>query len=451
VNTATRWDYASATSTGQKYDCSQETVPSDINYAPEGQTPNPATFQGLHNLPKPVPATIWKKYPNNAGVQNPADFGDLTAGGMQPIAGPIYRYDAANASAGAFPRYYDGAWFINNRGTNDGFWKEVRLRQDDNKMLRVNDWLPANQAGTATTSLNSLVIGTQMGADGSLYMSRYSVGCCRSNNATPTQIVKISFNVYDETTKPSASATLDPAVPGEGRAYPGPVTLNLSAADASADADPNPVSGVDYIEYRDITDGLPGAWTRLSNTAGGNTFATTATVTNEGNHVVEYRAVDKGRNTSATKSIAFSIIHPVDVNGNVTATVPTVLGLTLGAPATFGALVPGVANDYLASTTANVIATTGDAALTVADRSTTSPGHLLNGTIALPQALQISSGGPFAPVPGATAPLTLKSWSAPTSNDRVPLNLKQPIAASDPLRAGGYSKTLTFTLSTTTP
>ena len=36
---------------------------------------------------------------------------------MQPIAGPIYRYDGSTATAGAFPRYYDGAWLINNRGT----------------------------------------------------------------------------------------------------------------------------------------------------------------------------------------------------------------------------------------------------------------------------------------------------------------------------------------------
>ena len=63
---------------------------------------------------------------------------------MQPITGPIYRYDAATARPGAFPRYYDGSWLINNRGSNDGFWKEVKLRKDNNEMLRVQDWLPYN-------------------------------------------------------------------------------------------------------------------------------------------------------------------------------------------------------------------------------------------------------------------------------------------------------------------
>jgi hypothetical protein len=37
------------------------------------------------------------------------------------------------------------------------------------------------------------------------------------------------------------------------------------------------------------------------------------------------------------------------------------------------------------------------------------------------------------------------------SNDGVSLGFKQSIGANDPLRTGTYSKTLTFTLSTTNP
>ena len=37
------------------------------------------------------------------------------------------------------------------------------------------------------------------------------------------------------------------------------------------------------------------------------------------------------------------------------------------------------------------------------------------------------------------------------SNDAVALEFKQSIGASDALRTGNYAKTLTFTLSTTTP
>jgi hypothetical protein len=41
--------------------------------------------------------------------------------------------------------------------------------------------------------------------------------------------------------------------------------------------------------------------------------------------------------------------------------------------------------------------------------------------------------------------------AAAVSNDPVAIAFKQPINATDPLRTGTYSKTLTFTLSTTTP
>ena len=70
--------------------------------------------------------------------------------------------------------------------------------------------------------------------------------------------------------------------------------------------------------------------------------------------------------------------------GGVGGTVPATLALTLGAPATFGAFTPGIDKDYTASTTANVISTAGDAALTVADPSATATGHLVNGTFSLP-------------------------------------------------------------------
>ena len=67
---------------------------------------------------------------------------------------------------------------------------------------------------------------------------------------------------------------------------------------------------------------------------------------------------------------------------------PATLSLSLGAPATFGAFAPGVGKTYTASTTANVISTAGDAALSVADPSSTATGHLVNGTFSLPEFLQ---------------------------------------------------------------
>ncbi len=125
---------------------------------------------------------------------------------------------------------------------------------------------------------------------------------------------------------------------------------------------------------------------------------------------------------------------------------PATLALTLGPAATFGAFTPGVEREYLASTTANVISTAGDAALTVADPSTNAPGRLVNGTFSLVQPLEARADGAFAPL---TA--TLRSYTGPISNDAVAIAFRQKIGANEPLRTGTYSKTLTFTLSTTTP
>jgi len=137
---------------------------------------------------------------------------------------------------------------------------------------------------------------------------------------------------------------------------------------------------------------------------------------------------------------------PVAVGGTVDAT----LALTVDASSTFGDFTPGVADDYVTSTTANVVSSAGDATLTVADPSSVAPGHLVNGTFSLPQPLQAQANtGAFAAV--GAAPATLWSWSAPVANDPVTIGFKQSIGANDALRTGSYAKQLTFTLSTTTP
>jgi hypothetical protein len=121
------------------------------------------------------------------------------------------------------------------------------------------------------------------------------------------------------------------------------------------------------------------------------------------------------------------------VGGSVPATLSLSLGGVGGGGITFGAFTPGVAKDYTASTTANVISTAGDAALSVAP----APAYLTNGAFSLPSPLEVS--------------FSKAAWTAPVSNDPVAIAFKQHIGASDPLRTGTYSKTLTFTLSTTTP
>jgi hypothetical protein len=148
---------------------------------------------------------------------------------------------------------------------------------------------------------------------------------------------------------------------------------------------------------------------------------------------------------------------PTLAAGPVSGTVSATLSLTLGAPATFGAFTPGLAKDYVASMTANVISTAGDGALSVADPSATATGHLVNGTFSLPSILQAKAastagvGSAYQNVGGSAAPTPLLSYTGPTSNDPVSLGFSQQIGAADALRTGSYTKTLTFTLATTTP
>src|SRR4051812_14570718 len=141
-------------------------------------------------------------------------------------------------------------------------------------------------------------------------------------------------------------------------------------------------------------------------------------------------------------------------DSNVGGAVPATLALTLGTPASFGALTPGLGKDYFATTNASVISTAGDALLQVADPSSTATGHLVNGAFSLPSVLQASAqtdATTYAAVGGSASPTPLKSWSSPASNDPVAISFKQTIGSNDALRTGTYAKTLTFTLSTTTP
>ena len=74
---------------------------------------------------------------------------------------------------------------------------------------------------------------------------------------------------------------------------------------------------------------------------------------------------------------------------------------------------------------------------------------------ALAQALQVKATNAANPstafMPVGTTPVTLLTYPGPASNDAVTIGIKQSVGSTDPLRTGSYSKTLTFTLSTTTP
>jgi hypothetical protein len=153
-----------------------------------------------------------------------------------------------------------------------------------------------------------------------------------------------------------------------------------------------------------------------------------------------------GKPTLTPTTFFQSVCRSADVSG----TVPGTLSLTVSGPVDLGAFIPGVGREYDTTLGATVLSTAGDASLAVTDPSATAPGRLVNGTFSLAQPLHARvAAAPFAPI--GSSPLPLKSYVGPASNDAVTIDLRQTIGANEPLRTGRYAKTLTFTLSTTTP
>lgn len=161
--------------------------------------------------------------------------------------------------------------------------------------------------------------------------------------------------------------------------------------------------------------------------------------------------------TTAVSQSSYSVTETGTDPGNVPAT----LNLNLGTPTAFAPFVPGLTKDYFATLNAQIVSTAGDLTLTVNDAGTTNVGKLVNGTHALPQPVQAgavkvpATGTPpapssYAPLGGASNPTTLLTYDGPVSGSAA-ITFKQPVAETDALRTGSYTKTLTFTISTTTP
>jgi hypothetical protein len=140
-------------------------------------------------------------------------------------------------------------------------------------------------------------------------------------------------------------------------------------------------------------------------------------------------------------------------------TVPSMASLSLPTQTgTFGVFQPGIARNYETALAGSVTSTAGSALLSVSDPSTTAPGHLTNDAFALPQVLNVKAansanpGGTFVPLAEASSTQTnLLTYNGPVTGDVVTLGFRQAIGAGDVLRAGTYNKTLTFSLSATTP
>ena len=63
----------------------------------------------------------------------------------------------------------------------------------------------------------------------------------------------------------------------------------------------------------------------------------------------------------------------------------------------------------------------------------------------------MNSTGAFQAIGNATRQRTIATWTTPVATTSTTITMRQQINNTDVLFSGEYSKTLTFSLSTTTP
>ncbi len=454
-----RWDYRAklpSASGGTAANLS-DNVPGTVGGGADGQTgafwdcrgpiPNTSPYNtGLQMTPAPKPVNIWygpqggcygyQKNANGVGIYTnsnataaPTIFRSCpwvsSTGSQAPMDGGIYRKPTGD-HPNAWPSYWDGRWFLMDF-TSSGNIRHALLMDP---ATQFNGGLPVSVdslTGIVPSSFSAQrVIKEYFGPDGALYVEMYSGSYYASNNAN-MGIWRFNYIGGADTPGPDPQASVPPTT--------STVTYSIGKS-----------GGVSYKwDFGDGTSTTTDSATTTHTYASGGDKTATLTVT--------YADGDTASKTVTAAAVAQPAF--VTTPGDVTVSVPTVLAISLGAPASFGALTPSVDHDYTASTGATVLATSGDATLTISDPGTTAPGHLINGTSVLPSALQAKAastagtGGTFAAV--GTTPTTLLTYSGPTNADPVTISFSQHIGVTDALRAGSYSKTLTFTLSTTTP
>ena len=145
--------------------------------------------------------------------------------------------------------------------------------------------------------------------------------------------IRITPDVCPDPVAPVTTAELDPAAPGAGGTYTGPVTLSLNATDEG--------SGVEKTEYQVTTsspfgalgqakllDASEEAWVTYN-------AASKPRFTDAGNYSIEYRSVDKAGNVEAIKTIAFKIVPAVGDDTLAPTSTATLAPASPGAGGTY--------------------------------------------------------------------------------------------------------------------
>jgi cytochrome c len=178
------WDFATETSRGA-FDCARP-----VNESPHNT--------GLRELPPVKHPDVWYSYSRSA------DFPELGTGGIGPMAGPAYQYDARSTSRIRWPEYYDNVPIL-YEWTRD--WVgEMRL-DESGKLLKINRLLPS------FTFDNPIDI--EFGEDGAMYVLEYGTGYFVT--LPEAQLARVDYTRGNRTPIPKVSAdpTDSPTAPLE--------------------------------------------------------------------------------------------------------------------------------------------------------------------------------------------------------------------------------------------
>ncbi len=141
---------------------------------------------GAHELPPALPA--WIRYYYGPSEEYP----ELGAGGLNPMAGPIFHFDQASALDTALPPYYNGKVMIYEWMRN---WVKIVSLDEDGSVLKIDPFLPGNDY------IRPMDI--EVGPRGQLYIIEWGDQFWGSN--ANAQLVRLDY--YGSSNQP------DPAVP----------------------------------------------------------------------------------------------------------------------------------------------------------------------------------------------------------------------------------------------
>jgi uncharacterized repeat protein (TIGR01451 family) len=185
------YDFATATP-GEDFNCNRPINDSRHN-------------TGLRQLPQVIQPDVWYTYTQSAL------FPELGTGGIGPMGGPAYDFDATNRSVFRWPSYYNGQPLF-YEWTRD-YVKEFRLnRPNGNQLADIRD--------VALTGMVDNPMDLEFGPDGALYVLNYGDGFFSEN--PDADLARIDFVRGNRTPEVKVAAT-----PSAGRA---PLTVAFSSA-----------------------------------------------------------------------------------------------------------------------------------------------------------------------------------------------------------------------------